>query len=60
MNNISPSLPNLNDINSVLKFYNYDWTINLANIIARHQMRLVNGKDILIVLQKLRFYKKYK
>ncbi|PQM29960.1 hypothetical protein [Spiroplasma poulsonii] len=50
MNNTFPSLPNLNDINSVLKFYNYDWTINLANIIARHQMRLVNGKDIYLSL----------
>ncbi|WP_155522102.1 hypothetical protein [Spiroplasma citri] len=49
MNNF-PSLPNLNDINSVLKYYNYDWTINLANIIARHQMRLVNGKNIILIL----------
>ncbi len=47
MNNTFSSLPNLSYISSVLKFYNYDWTINLANIIARHQMRLINGKDIL-------------
>ncbi|PQM30132.1 hypothetical protein [Spiroplasma poulsonii] len=67
MNNTFPSLPNLNDINSVLKFYNYDWTINLANIIARHQMRLVNGKDILFkshrkdILEKLNWwYETYK
>ncbi len=67
MNNTFPSLPNLNDINIVLKFYNYDWTINLANIIARHQMRLVNGKDILFkshrkdILEKLNWwYETYK
>ncbi len=67
MNNILPSLPNLNDINSVLKFYNYDWTINFANIIARHQMLLVNGKDILFkshrkdILEKLNWwYETYK
>ncbi|WP_419333868.1 hypothetical protein [Spiroplasma endosymbiont of Sarcophaga variegata] len=67
MNNTFPSLPNLNDINSVLKFYNYDWTINLANIIARHQMRLINGKDILFkshrkdILEKLNWwYETYK
>lgn len=62
-----PNLPNLNDFNSVLKFYNYEWTINLANIIARHQMRLVNGKTILFnshdktILDKLNWwYETYK
>ncbi len=67
MNNTFPSLQNLNDINSVLKFYNYDWTINLANIIARHKMRLVNGKNILFdshdkkILDKLNWwYETYK
>ncbi|AXF96959.1 hypothetical protein [Spiroplasma phoeniceum] len=66
-NNTYPTLPNLNNINSVLKYYNYDWTINLANIIARHQMRLVNGKDILFkshrkdILEKLNWwYENYK